>query len=128
MLRRANGIRPRGNLATPVVLGHIEHEAAGFAASSIYGLGGLGGSVAVDVEDSNLCSILRIAQRNRSADARPATGDHRNAFLEKPWHFPSSVPSEALQGYPAGSAPEPLAETAHTPARGSTLYGEVSPT
>ena len=94
---------PGGNLAALVVLGHVEHEAAGSAAGSCDGLGGFGGGVAVDVEDGDLCSFLRIAQRDRSADARPATGDHRNTFLEKPCHFRSSIKGGRIAhaGYPA---------------------------
>jgi hypothetical protein len=74
----------RSNLAAPVVLGHVEYEAARFAAGSCDGLGGFGRRVAIDVEDSNVCSLLRIAERDRSADARPATSHHRDAVLKTP--------------------------------------------
>src|SRR4029450_884642 len=43
--------------------------------------------VAVGVKNSNLCSLPGVAQRDRPADARPATGDHRNVLVEQPRHF-----------------------------------------
>src|SRR5262249_32217536 len=77
----------------------------GLAACSRDGLGGRGRRVAVGVEDSNVCSLPRIAQRDRPADAGPAAGDHRNVLLEKPGHFPfpslSRVPGNlTIQGVP----------------------------
>jgi len=86
----------RGNLAALVALGDVELQAQGLAAGSRDGLHRRGRRVAVGVEHSNLCSLPRIAQRDRAADARPATGDHRNVSLEQPRHLSLLHPLRGL--------------------------------
>src|SRR4029450_128298 len=77
----------RGNLAALVALGDVEPQAQGLAAGSRDGFGGRGRRVAVGVEHSDVCSLPRIAQRDRAADARPATGDHRKVLRAPPRHL-----------------------------------------
>src|SRR5215472_317658 len=76
-----------GDNAAPLGFGHVQHKAKGPAAGGCDGLNGLGRRVAIYVDHSDLRSLPRIAQRDRSAYTRPTSCDHCNAFLEKPGHF-----------------------------------------
>src|SRR5262249_31989955 len=78
-----------GNLTALVALGHVEHEADGLAAGPRNGPDGLGRRDAVGVEEDDLCSLLRVAARDRPPDSRTSTGNRRDVSFEKPRHFPS---------------------------------------